>query len=412
MNNTLGKKMIVVLTVCIASAAQAHVISQWRGPHRDGIYPAQNLKTQWPARGPEMLWSFEGLGKGHGSVALAHDKVYVTGMHEDVGFLYAFGANGDLLWKRQYGPEWTKNYPGTRTTITVVDNLLYLESGMGVVYCLKAESGVPVWSVDLLERFDAKNIRWGMAESVLIDGDHLICTPGGPKHNVAALNRFTGKTIWTSPGHGEQAAYCSGILVNHNGTKLIVTMTAESVIGIDAETGECYWRMPQHQTHKIHANTPVHIDGKLLCASSSDRNKPCGLLALELSQDGKKVTQHWRKQSFTNLIAGVVVRDGHIYGAKHRKDEWYCIDLETGAVKAEFDGLGDGVITYADGHFYCYSEDGQMALVHADPQGFKVISSFTVPLGTDQHWAHPVIQAGRLYVRHGDALMVYDIGRG
>jgi len=411
MNSSFIKRAVTVITVCIASAAQAHVISQWRGPQRDGIYPAQNLQTQWPAQGPEMLWSFEGLGKGHGSVALARNKVYVTGMHEGKGFLYAFSAKGDLLWKRQYGPEWTKNYPGTRTTATVVDDLLYLESGMGVVYCLKADFGAPVWSVDLLATFEAKNIRWGMAESVLIDGDHLICTPGGPRHNVVALNRFTGKTVWTSPGHGEQAAYCSGILVNHNGTKLIVTMTAESVIGIDAVTGECYWRMPQHQTHKIHANTPVYVDGKLLCASSSAKNEPCGLLLLELSRDGKQVKQRWRNQAFTNLIAGVVVRDGHIYGAKHRADEWYCIDLEDGAVKKVFDGLGDGVITYADGRFYCYSEEGQMALVCADPLGFKIVSSFTVPLGTDQHWAHPVIQEGRLYVRHGDALMVYDIGR-
>jgi len=169
--------------------------------------------------------------------------------------------------------------------------------------------------------------------------------------------------------------------------------------------------MPQHQTHKIHANTPVYVGGTVLCTSSSAKNEPCGLLALELSRDGKQVRQRWRNQGFTNLIAGVVVRDGHIYGAKHRADEWYCIDLEDGAVKKVFDGLGDGAIAYADGRFYCYSEKGQMALVCADPLGFKVVSSFAVPLGTDQHWAHPVIQEGRLYIRHGDALMVYDIGR-
>jgi outer membrane protein assembly factor BamB len=411
MRRTKTKTLFIVL-LCLTSIAQARVISQWRGPQRDGLYRAKGLLKQWPDSGPRMLWSFEGLGKGHGSVALAHDKVYVTGMHEGAGFLYAFSDSGDLVWKRPYGPEWTKNYPGTRTTVTVVDNLLYLESGMGAVHCLYADSGDPLWSVNLLVTFQAKNIKWGMAESVLIDGDHLICTPGGPVFNVVALNRFTGKTVWTSPGHGGQAAYCSPILVHHNGTKLIVTMTAESVIGVDAQTGECYWRVPQHQTHKIHANTPVYIDGKILCASSSAKNKPCGLVLIDLSEDGKQATERWRNQGFTNLMAAIVVRDGHIYGSKHRKGEWYCLDLETGATKTVFKGLGDGVITYADGLFYCYSEKGQMALVDATPSAFKIISSFTVPLGSDQHWAHPVIRDGRLYLRHGDALMAYDIDGG
>ncbi len=412
MKCTQAKKWIIVLILYLASIAQAHAISQWRGPHRDGIYPAKKLLKQWPTIGPKMLWSFEGLGKGHGSVTLAHDTVYVTGMQEGMGFLYAFSANGDLLWKRQYGQEWTKNYPGTRTTATVVDNLLYLESGMGVVYCLDAESGESVWSVDLLATFQAKNIQWGMAESVLIDGNHLICTPGGPEHNLVALNRFTGKTVWTSPGHGEQAAYCSPILVHHNGTKLIVTMTAESVIGIDAKTGECYWHIPQHQTHKIHANTPVYVDGEILCSSSSAKKKPCGLVLIELSEDGKSAIERWRNQEFTNLMAAFVVRDGHIYGSKHRKGEWHCMNLQTGDTETVFKGLGDGVITYADGLFYCYSEKGRMALVDANPLAFKIISSFEVPLGTDQHWAHPVIRDGRLYLRHGDALMVYDIHGG
>ncbi len=411
MNGRLIRMTTVVFTFWFFSATQAHVISQWRGPNRDGIYPAQNLLRQWPEQGPEMLWSFEGLGKGHGSVALAHNQVYVTGMHEGMGFLYAFSHKGDLLWKRQYGPEWTKNYPGSRTTATVVDDLLYLESGMGVVYCLKADSGAMVWSVDLLSTFEAKNIRWGMAESLLIDGDHVICTPGGPQHNVVALNRFTGKAVWTSPGHGEPAAYCSPILVDHNGTKLIVTMTAESVIGIDAVTGQCYWHVPQHQTHKIHANNPVYVDGAILCSSSSAKQKPYGLVLLDLSRDGKQVKQRWRNQDFTNLMAGVVVRNGHIYGAKHRKGEWYHLDLETGAVKGVFSGFGDGVIIHADKRFYCYTEKGQMALLCADSMGFGVFDSFEVPLGTDQHWAHPVIQDGRLYLRHGDALMVYDISR-
>ena len=139
----------------------------------------------------------------------------------------------------------------------------------GTVYCYNANTGEKVWSVDLLKQFDAKNITWGMAESLLILGDHLYCTPGGKMNNIVALNRFTGKTIWTSPGNGQPSAYCSPVLVKHNKTSLIVTMTAESIVGVDAVTGKFYWQVPQFQGNKIHANTPVYSDGVIYCSSDN-----------------------------------------------------------------------------------------------------------------------------------------------
>ena len=396
---------LIVQTVC----AQARVLSQWRGPQRDGVYPAENLAKQWPADGPKMLWSFEGLGKGHGAVAVAHDKVYVAGMPDSLGVLCAFDLSGKLLWKQEYGLEWTGDYPGSRSSATIVDDYLYLESGLGVIYCFEAHTGRKIWSVDMMTRFNAENIQWGMAESILIDGDNLICTPGGPKHNVAALNRFTGETVWTSPGNGEKAAYCSPILVHHNGLKLVVTMTVESIIGIDAKTGEFYWRIPQHQGNKIHANTPVYFDGKILCSSSSAKTEFYGLVLVELSEDGKAAKELWRNLEFTNLMGGVIIRDGYVYGSSYRKNEWSCINLQNGENEYIFKEFGGGVITFADGLFYCYSDKGRFALVDANPGEFKVISAFDVPLGTDQHWAHPVIKDALMYIRHGDALMVYDI---
>ncbi len=389
----------------------ADILSQWRGPNRDGVYAEKNLLKEWPEGGPEMLWSFEGLGKGHGAAAVAGGKIYLTGMTDSLGVLYAFALDGKLLWKKVYGPEWTGSYPGARTTPTIVDNLIYLESGRGVVHCFKTDTGELVWSKDLLKAFDAKNIRWGMAESLLIDGDRIICTPGGPVHNVAALNRFTGETVWTAKGHGEPAAYCSPILVNHNGVRIIVAMTAGSIIGVDADKGKTLWRVQQDQGNKIHANTPLYFDGKILCSSSSARTEHYGLVLLSLSKDGGAVETLWRNLEYTNLMGGVIKKGDYLYGGKYRRKEWYCINLNTGAVHYVHKGFGAGAIVEADGLFYCYSESGELALVDATPDGFHIISSFEVPLGTDQHWAHPVIKDGRLYIRHGDALMVYDISQ-
>jgi outer membrane protein assembly factor BamB len=405
------KFILFIFLFFAGSIGHAKVLSQWRGPQRDGIYSAKNLAKQWPQDGPKMLWSFEGLGQGHGAVAVANNKIYVAGMTDSMGVLYALDFSGSLLWKNEYDLEWNGDYPGSRSSATIVDNHLYLESGRGVVTCFDATIGKKIWFVDMIKHFNAENIRWGMAESILIDGDNLICTPGGPQHNIVALNRFSGKTVWTSPGNGEQAAYCSPIFVNHNGTKLIVTMTAKSIIGIDASSGEFYWRVPQNQSHNIHANTPVYVDGKILCSSSSAKTDPYGLVLLELSSDGKSIKELWRNQKFTNLMGGIIIRDGFAYGARYRKSEWYCINLKTGNVEYIFDELGGGVIAYADGLFYCYSDKGQVALVDANSTSFKVVSVFDVPLGSDQHWAHPVIKDGRMYIRHGDALMVYDVSK-
>jgi outer membrane protein assembly factor BamB len=382
--------------------------SQWRGPNREGIFYETGLLTSWPGNGPEMLWSVEGLGAGHSSVGIGHNRIFVNGMPDTLGVLYSFDLDGNLLWEKVYGTEWHKNYTGSRSTPVVAGDLVYLESGMGVVYCMDAFSGDMVWKVNLLEKFDAENIQWGMTESLLIDGNNIICTPGGEEYNVVALNRFTGETVWTSAGYGEPAAYCSPVLVEHNNTRLVVTMTTTSVMGLDAGTGELYWRVEQMQRNKIHSNSPVYSGGIIYCSSSS-APQSSGIVALKLSDDGRSVEQKWRNESFQNLMGGIVLIDDMIYGSTYRKNEWSAIDASTGEEEILSEEFGGGVIIYADGLFYLYSEAGEVALVKMDRNTFEIKGRFEVPLGTDQHWAHPVIKDKILYIRHGDALMVYDI---
>jgi outer membrane protein assembly factor BamB len=400
---------ILCLCFCLISGfAATPDKSQWRGPERTGVYPESGLLNSWPSQGPELLWIAEGLGEGHGSVAVANDRIYVAGMLDTTGILFCYDQKGESLWQTPYGPEWSTNYPGVRSTPTVIGKHLYLQSGTGLLVCFDSISGDILWSVNLLERFEAENIRWGMAESPLVHGEVIYATPGGPVHNVVALDRFSGKTLWTSPGNGEQAAYCSPILVNHHGNKLIVTMTTESIIGIDAGSGEMLWHVPQFQRNKIHANSPYYENGHILCVSAE--NKPnSGAVLLRLSNDGRSVEQVWRNIEFNNLMASFIVRDGAIYGSRYRKDEWLALDWMTGEILHRFTGLGDGSLIYSDGLFYAYSEEGEMALLDITPQGYNLISRFPVDKGSGPHWSHPVIEDGRLYLRHGDVLMVYKI---
>ncbi len=402
----------LILVCVIATFTSASAQSQWRGPNRDGIYPETGLLKKWPAEGPKMLWSFDGLGIGMGSVAISKEKIFVTGIPDTLtseGFLFKFDTGGKLLWKKSYGKDWTGIFPGARSTPTIVDDLIYLESGNGNVQCLKTETGEKVWSVDFFSDLQCDSVQFGFSESLLIDGDKLFCTPGGKVNNVVALNRFTGKKIWSSPAFGEQATYTSPILINHNGHRLLVNLTASSILGLDADTGEMYWRIHQFQDNKIHANTPAYFDGKVLVSSAS-RKDSSGLVLLQLSPDGRKADILWRNKDFINLMEGFILRDGFLYGSGYLQPKWFCIDLKTGLTKYIAKELGGGPVIYADGLFYCYAEkDGEMALADGNPEKFTIISKFKVPLGTAQHWAHPLISGQKLYLRHNEALMVYDL---
>lgn len=408
--------LIFIAFLLVASCGQqspAEVeIAQWRGPARDGIYHETGLLKEWPEDGPQLLWSFEGLGAGHGSPVVAGGFVYVTGIPDTIkseGVLYKFDLNGKLIWQKTFGPDFSENFPGSRSTPTVAGDLIYIESGAGAVHCLNTSTGEKIWSVDFYSDFEADSVQFGYSESVLIDGDKLYCTPGGKTNNMIALNRFTGEKIWASAGYGEQATYSSPILFNHNGNPLLVNLTASSIIGLNAETGEMYWRVHQFQDNKIHANTPIYHDGKVLVCSASRRDSS-GLVLLQLSENGRQADIIWRNKEILNLMGGVILKDGYVYGSSYLQARWFCIDWQTGETKYIDRELGGGAIIWADGLFYCYAErEGEIALVDATPEEFRIISRFTVPLGTAEHWAHPVISNGMLLVRHGDALMVYNV---
>jgi outer membrane protein assembly factor BamB len=350
-----------------------------------------------------------------GSPVIANEKVYVTGIPDTlsgVGRLHVLDMEGRLLWTKDYGTDFTELFAGARSTPTVAGNLIYLESGNGVVYCLNATTGELVWSVDFFRDLLADSVQFGFSESLLIDGDRIYCTPGGSTNNMVALNRFTGEKIWSATGSKEMATYSSPVVFDHNGNRIIVNLTASSILGISADNGEVLWRFHQFQDNKIHANTPIYDRGEVLISSAS-RKDSSGLVMLKLSPDGRNAEIKWRTREIINLMGGAIMDDSTIYLSTYMQPKWYCVDRETGKIRYISKDLGGGVVISADGLLYCYTErDGEMALVEATPEQMKVISRFRVPSGTAQHWAHPVISHGKLFIRHGDALMVYQISAG
>lgn len=395
--------LFVLLFAFTISYAQQN--AQWRGDNRDGIYQETELMDSWPTDGPKMLWHFDALGDGHASAAVTESSVYTGGTEGDNGYIIAFDHSGKKLWKQIYGKEWMESYDGVRTTPVIYDGMVYVMSGYGKVAAMNAHDGGIVWTKDILADYGGENIRWGVTENLVVDGDKLYCTPGGAQASMVALDRKTGKEIWKAKSNGEKSAYCSPAIVKLPNRNLLVTHTNSSVIGVDADSGQLLWSVAHPNKYSIHPNTPYYKDGYLFCVSGYGK----GSVMIKLSDDGSSATEAWKDENMDNQMGGFVVLDGKIYGSGHSNREWFCLDWKTGKVLYSAKMLGKGNIISADGKLYCYAESGEVALVDIKDGAFKKISSFRVPFGEKQHWAHLVIHNKRMYVRHGSSIMVYSI---
>lgn len=402
------KKAVIagILVVLSASLVLGQVDSQWRGPNRDGVYPNETLLKKWPADSPKLIWETDIVGDGFSSPAVTKDRVYVTGMVNGTGYLFAFNHKGKLVWKAAYGPDWAGDHPGSRTTPTVVGNSIYLLSGMGRVVCFN-NLGKLAWSVEM-NKFQATNTKWGKTESLLVDGDRVFFTAGSQNVLMAALDRHTGTVIWKIKGNGDQSSYASPWIVNHNGRRILLTMTAKSVVGIDADAGTFLWSKSHITKYDVNANTPLYKDGFIYTVSGYGT----GGQMFKLSKDGSSIEQVWEQNTLDSQMGSAVLVDGYIYGSGHKKRAWHCLDWKTGAVQFSEKAIGNkGNIIYSDGMMYCYTERGDVGLVQPNPKKFDVVSSFKMTKGSGQHWAHLVIKKGRLYIRHGNVLMVFNIAR-
>jgi outer membrane protein assembly factor BamB len=383
----------------------AQNVTNWRGPDRNGIYKETGLKKEWPAAGPDMIWHYDQLGEGYTSAAVTDSGIYTTGMIGGKGFIFALDHDGNLKWKKEYGPEWTDSHVGVRSTPLVVNNRLYFMSSFGNLFCMDTESGKVIWTLDTFKGYGGRNITWGVTENLLYDGNVLFCSPGGRDASMIALNRFTGKLIWKSKGNSEKSAYCSPALIKLATRKLIVTMMEKSIQGYDFASGKLLWKFGYTTDPFVHPNVPVYIDGYLFCTTGYG----LGSIMLKLAPDGASVTEVWRNKSLDPKIGGVVVLNGRIYGTGDRNRKLFCLDWHTGKELYSLNQLAPANIISDEGLLYIYSESGKVSLVEPKADGFNIISSFNVPLGEGPYWAHLVINNKKLYVRHGASLMVYNI---
>lgn len=372
----------------------------------------------WPEDGPELVWEYEGIGNGYGSPVFTGDRMYIMGELDDLdslAFLFAFAIDGELLWKSDFGPEWVKNWNGSRCAPTIVDELIYVTSGMGNIYCFDSENGEKQWSVDMVNDLGGVFPLFGFSEALVVDGDKVFCTPGGKENNVVALDRFTGEIIWTNTGKGERSGYNQGQIIRLEDRNIFVTFTAYEMMGFDTQTGELLWIHEQDNTPledrapgkgDTHANSVIYENGFIYYAAG-DGN---GGVKLELSPDGISIKEIWRNPQFDSYMGGIVKIGNYLYGCGSAKPGLKSINAETGEIGKELK-IGSGAIIAGGNMLYYYNFKGEVMLIPQDPLEMEVVSKFRITRGSGEHFSHPVINNGRLYVRHGNVIQAFDVRR-
>ncbi len=398
----------VILCVLCASTVLADDWPQWRGPDRDGICKEKGLLTEWPEDGPPLAWKTEGVGVGFSSLAVANGKLYTLGDLEDGSYAIALNEkDGSPVWKTRIGDSGGhRKFPGTRSTPTVDGGQVFVLNQHSDLVCLDAASGKIIWKKNLVSDFGGKMMSgWRYSESPLVDGDRVVCTPGGKKGTVIALNRENGATLWRTTDWTDTAGYSSVIIETINGTRQYVQLTGESVAGIDPATGKILWKAPRKGKTAV-ITTPIVKDDMVFVTSAYGIG--CNGFRISKKGSGWSAEEVYANKELANHHGGVVLIDRHVYGSTG--GTFRCVDIENGEGVFNERSVGKGATLHVNGRFILRSENGPVALIEASPKGMKEVGRFKQPdRSSHRAWPHPVVANGKLYLRDQDILLCYDV---
>jgi len=405
--------IIFILSLFVISVAYASDTEsfwpQFHGPNRDNISTEKGLLKKWPENGPDLLWTARGLGHGYSSISIADGMIYTASTIGDDTVVIAFNLDGIILWQVKNGKPWTGDRPGSRGTPTIDGRRLYHQSPHGNLICLNAKTGDIIWQVNVIDKYKSKIPRWAMSESLLVDGNNLISTPGGPQTCMVAFNKKNGAIVWKSDSVGDVAGYASPALFKYKGLRIITTLTAKSFIGVNAGTGELLWNIKHVSYADENVLMPIFHNGEVFISTLK-----AGSVKWKVNvKDGKvSLEEIWRTEELDNHHGGVILVNGNLYGTStfRNRNLLVCLDWKTGRNKYMDKSVGKVSLTYADGMLYALSINGVMGLVRPTTAGHELVSSFEIPKGgKGNSWAHPVVCRGRLYIRHGEFLYAYRI---
>ncbi|MEY4181163.1 MAG: hypothetical protein RLY70_4738 [Planctomycetota bacterium] len=408
----------------------ADPVANWptfRGPDRTAVSTETGLLQAWPAEGPKLVWETKGAGRGYASLAVAGGKIFTlgdgtpaNGAADKVEYLSAFSLeDGKPLWQSQTGAPWNSGSPtwqGSRSTPTVDGDRVYVITPYGKLFCCDTANGEVKWTKDLKEDFGGKKgDGWGYSESVLVDGDKAVFTPGGDKNTMVAVNKLTGETVWTTARAGDRGAgHASIVIADIGGTRVYVTTTGSGAMGVRATDGKLLWSYEIDRTTAV-IPTPI-VRGELVFFAAG--YKRGGALLKQVAQPENLVNVeevYPIKTSLANKHGGIVLVGDHLFGDSDDAGVPFCANLMSGEIvwKERGSGRGSAAFAAADGCVYIRFQNGVVALAKATPDGYKETGSFKIPGDESMpSWSHPVITGGRLFLREQDRILCYDVTAG
>lgn len=423
MNSTLRLPSLVPTALAsaymlTAGALLADDYAQWRGPDRDGISTAKGLLKEWPKQGPSLVWQAKEIGSGYSTPAVVAGRLYLLsnqGLANE--YVQALSAqDGKPIWSTSIGkvgnPDQKPPFPAARSTPTVDGDRLYALGSDGDLVCLETASGKVVWRKNLRSDFGGMPGTWAYSESPLVDGDVLLCAPGGSKATLLALNKRTGEVSWkTALPEGDEAAYASALAIEVAGVKQYVHMLANGLVGVEAKSGQLLWRYGKTVSkYKANIPSPLAYDG---CVFSAGAGTGAGLIKLSLKDGTWTPEEVYFSPKLPSAIGGAVKVGDYLYGTTGQT--MLCVESKTGTLKWEERALGAAALCYADGRLYLHSENGEVGLVEPSAEGYRELGRFSPPgqpariSPMEKAWTYPVVADGRLYIRDHGALWCYDV---
>ena len=397
--------LAIVALLCLVGQVMAQATAswpQWRGSNRDGISNETGLLKQWPADGPPLVWKATGAGGGYSSLSISNGKLYTMGLRGDREFVIAFDvATGKEAWATAHGSAFHNDQgDGPRGTPTVDGDRVYALGGDGDLSALDARTGKIVWTKNVLKEFGGDNITWGISESPLVLGNKVLVNAGGPGASIVALNKSDGSVVWKS--QSDRAGYSSAIPLTLNGLTQVVFFTGQRAVGLDAKDGRLLWEYAKPSNRTANAATPIARANRVFI--SSDYGTGGGVV--EIKPDNK-AEELWFSKDMRNHHSSSVLIGDHLYGFSG--SILTAMKFDTGEIAWRDRSVGKGSLVFADGHLYCFSENGVVGLVEATPAGYKEKGRFRIEQSSRKTWSHPVVAGGRLYLRDQDTIYAFDV---
>ena len=396
--------LVGVAPIAVATlGAQSIDWPQWRGAARSGISTETGLLRQWPASGPPRVWSASSLGGGYGSLSVSGDRIFVQGLSvnsiADNEEEWAVNLQVHVIHHSACGfHDDGRRGGGLGAFFVHGDEATH-------IWVAGAADGTSIWQRNILREFSGRNISWDISESPLVDGNHVIVTPGGRGAGIVALDKMTGRTVWVSKELSDEAGYASAIVADVGGVRTIMTLTGEAAVGVRATDGKLMWRYTPVANRTANITTPVYQDNKVFYSSAYGTGG--ALLALQAEGGEVRAKEVYFTRDLQNHHGGVVVVNGYLYGFSN--SILTCLEFATGKMMWRHRSVGKGSLTYADGHLYLLSEDNVVGLAEASAAGYKELGRFPIADQGLPSWAHPVVSGGRLYIRNQSTLASYDV---